>query len=91
MRKSKTDDYVGVIERTLTRRLNLKGAEFRLERAGGKVSGMVIAPKFRTMRDAKRQEVIWDALESEFGEQAVRRVGTLLAFTPEEWHVDDAS
>jgi hypothetical protein len=33
--------------------------------------------------------MIWDALQRALGSDAVRKVGMLLAFTPEEWDIDD--
>ncbi len=79
------------IEEVLTRRLSLKSPRFELEHTGAKVSGSVISPSFRGMRDSERQQCIWDALDAEFGSQSVHRVGTLLAYTPEEWNIDAES
>ena len=80
------------IEEVLTRRLGLEAPEFRLEPAelsGPRVSGIVISRSFYGVRDLDRQNRMWDALDAEYGPESVRRVGTLLAFTPDEWHLDD--
>jgi len=55
---------------------------------GGKVSGSVISDSFSGMSDSDRQKRIWDALDQEFGEESVKLVGTLLAYTDAEWNVD---
>ena len=91
MSKSKTPDAVTDVESALTRRLNLASPRFALEPAGAKVSGSVISSSFRGMRDSERQQRIWDALEEEYGAESVQRVGTLLAFTPDEWDLDGDS
>jgi len=82
---SKIEDRIGEIEQVLTRRLNLDKPRFRLESAGAKVSGSIISSSFRGSPDDQRQQMIWDALEKEYGPESVHRVGSLLAFTPEEW------
>jgi hypothetical protein len=33
--------------------------------------------------------MIWDALRRALGENAVRKVGMILAYTPDEWDIDD--
>ena len=76
------------LQDVLTRRLNLQSPRFVLEPAGAKESGSIISPSFRSMRDSERQRRIWDALNDEYGAESVHRVGTLLAFTPEEWDID---
>jgi len=76
------------IQEVLTRRLDLQDAHFELENVGAKESGTIISPSFRGMRDSERQRRIWDALHEEYGRESVHRVGTLLAFTPEEWEID---
>jgi acid stress-induced BolA-like protein IbaG/YrbA len=76
------------LEQLLARRLQLKEPEFKLERIGTKVAGSIISPTFRRKSDYRRQAMIWAALEAELGWAAVREVGTLLAYTPEEWNVD---
>ena len=84
---SKVQDPVAEIESALTRRLNLQNPQFRLERAGTKVSGSIISPSFHGMPDSQRQQRIWDALDKEYGPQSVHRAGSFLAFTPEEWNL----
>lgn len=76
------------VQDILTRRLNLRSPRFELESVGAKVSGSVISPSFRGMRDSERQRRIWEALHDEYGPESVYQVGTLLAFTPEEWDLD---
>jgi acid stress-induced BolA-like protein IbaG/YrbA len=48
----------------------------------------VISDTFRGKADSARQQMIWDALESAFGPQAPQHVGTLLAYTNDEWDID---
>lgn len=73
------------IEAVLARGLALKDPIFRLENAGGRIVGDIISSSFKGQRDHERQTRIWDALEAEFGPESVRRVGMLLAYTPDEW------
>ncbi len=73
----------------LTRRLDLEAPRFALEPFGKKVSGSIISASFRGMTDSKRQRRIWDALEAEYGAEAVHRAGTFLAFTPDEWDLNE--
>lgn len=89
MSNAKVEDAVTRIESALTRRLSLESPQFALETAGAKVSGSIISPSFHGMRDSERQRRLWDALHEEYGPESVQRVGTLLAFTPDEWHLDD--
>ncbi len=70
-------------------KLQLQDTTFMLEAAGGKVSGSVISASFAGSRDAERQRRIWDALDAEFGAASVQYVGAILAFTPDEWNLDD--
>ena len=88
---SKVKDNVMEIQSVLTRRLNLKAPRLRLESAGAKVSGSIISPTFRGMADSDRQQMIWDALHEEFGSESVQRAGTFLAFTPDEWDLNEDS
>ena len=60
-----------------------------LESAGSKVSGSIISHSFRGIPDSERQRRIWDALDAEFGRESVHRAGTFLAFTPDEWDLDE--
>lgn len=73
------------LEELLTRRLRLKNAEFYLEKVGNRLVGEIVSPTFRGKRDHERQSLIWDALDAELGADSTRRVGMLLAYTPEEW------
>src|SRR2546430_17337705 len=77
------------VQQVLTARLALKEPEFRLRRYGPFINGSVISPSFRGKRDRQRLTMIWDALKSEWGEEAERVVGMLIAYTPQEWHMDD--
>jgi acid stress-induced BolA-like protein IbaG/YrbA len=72
----------------LTRRLRLAAPVFRLEKIGTKLAGSVISETFKGRSDHHRQRMIWDALDAELGADAVREVGTLLAYTNDEWNVD---
>jgi|GEM_PF-1248666 len=74
------------LEDILTKRLSLDHPEYHLQKVGGRLVGNIICPTFRGKCDHKRQEMIWKALEDELGEQSVRRVGMLLAYSPEEWN-----
>ena len=87
--KSKIPDAKEDVQETLKRELGLKEPLFELECVGTKVSGSVISTTFRGMRDSERQRRIWDALEAQYGEESVQRVGSLLAFTPDEWELDE--
>ena len=77
------------IETLLTDKLKLRDPVFKLEPAGAKVSGSVISSTFRGLTDSDRQRQIWDVLDAEYGAESVHRVGSLLAFTLEEWNIDD--
>lgn len=85
MPESNVQDALKEVESVLARRLDLQSPRFALESAGPKVSGSIISASFRGMRDSDRQHLLWDALREEYGPESVRRVGTLLAFTPDEW------
>ena len=77
------------VEEALRNRLKLDDPQFELESVGGRISGSVISASFRGTGDYERQKMIWDALEGAIGgARAVREVGMLLAYTPEEWNVD---
>lgn len=86
---SKVQDAVAEIQSVLTRRAKLKAPRFALEAAGSKVSGSIISETFRGMPDSERQRHIWDALGAEYGADCAHRVGTILAFTPDEWDLGD--
>lgn len=91
MPESNVQDALNEVQSVLTRRLNLQSPRFALESAGPKVSGSIISASFRGMRDSDRQRIVWDALHAEYGPDSVQRVGTLLAFTPDEWDLDSGS
>jgi hypothetical protein len=76
------------ITKVLTRELGLRTPEFHLRRAGELIVGAIVSPTFHGHGDHQRQSEIWDALDGAFGPVAVRRVGMLLAYTPDEWNVD---
>ena len=91
MPESNVQDVLNEIQAVLARRLNLQSPRFVLESSGSKVSGSIISPSFRGIRDSARQRLLWDALRAEYGSESVRRVGALLAFTPDEWDIDSDS
>jgi acid stress-induced BolA-like protein IbaG/YrbA len=73
------------LESILSKRLSLKNPQYFLEGVDGRLVGHVVSSTFRRKRPYRRQEMIWDALEAEFGPKAARLVGMLLAYTPGEW------
>lgn len=73
------------LENILTKRLGLDDPEYHLQEVVGRLVGNIISPSFRRKKDHARQEAIWNALEDELGSQHVRKVGMLLAYSPEEW------
>lgn len=73
----------------LSRRLRLEDPKFIIEDAGGRLVGDIISPTFAGKRDRERQEMIWDALRAELGDDARNRVGMFLAFTPDEWNLGE--
>ncbi len=76
------------LQQILTRRLGLNQPQFKLETIGNKVAGSIISDTFKGKSDRQRQHLIWGALDAELGAESVHQVGTLLAYTPEEWNVD---
>ncbi len=78
------------LEKILTKRLLLDHPEYHLQKVGGRLVGNIISPTFRGKRDHQRQEMIWKALEDALGEESVRRVGMLLAYSPEEWNPESS-
>ena len=76
------------LEQLLTRELELVNPAFRLEKIGAKWAGSVISETFRRKSDRQRQQMLWRVLQAELGEDAVKQVGTLLAYTPQEWNID---
>ena len=76
------------IQKILKERLSLDLAEFHLEKLpDGKFSGSVVSDSFHGVNSIERQRRIWDALEAGFGDRSPDVVGTLLAYTNDEWHV----
>ncbi len=76
------------LQDVLTTHMRLKDPEFLLERVGNRLVGNIISVTFRGKRDHQRQNMIWDAVEAGFGAEGLKKVGMLLAYTPEEWNVD---
>ena len=76
------------LEKLLTRRLKLETPRFKLQKFSNKLCGSVISDSFKRKGDHIRQKMIWDALNDEFGPESIHRVGTLLAYTNDEWDVD---
>ena len=72
----------------LTDSLKLREPRFVLERDGSMISGSVISRSFQNKDDLERQQAIRNAVDTAFGADARRLVGTILAYTPEEWDVD---
>jgi acid stress-induced BolA-like protein IbaG/YrbA len=77
------------LENILTRRLGLVNPEYHLQKVGGRLVGNIISSSFRKKKDHVRQEQIWKALEDELGDLSVRKVGMLLAYSPEEWNPEE--
>jgi acid stress-induced BolA-like protein IbaG/YrbA len=76
-----------MLQDILTKRLNLDNPQFSLQKIGPKFSGSVISNSFKGKRDLKRQQMIWDALDAELGADSVHVVGTIFAYTPDEWNI----
>jgi acid stress-induced BolA-like protein IbaG/YrbA len=77
------------LEQVLSKRLDLRDPDFRLRKSGSRILGNIISQTFKGKRDHVRQEMIWDALEAELDPEYITQVGMLLAYTPDEWHIDD--
>lgn len=54
----------------------------------GKVSGNVVSEAFLDVEHVQRQTLIWEALDRRYNGDSFRLVGTLLAYTPDEWNID---
>jgi acid stress-induced BolA-like protein IbaG/YrbA len=76
------------VQEILTTALRLREPRFRLRRYGNLVSGSVISQTFRGKGDFQRQQMIRKAFDQALGEDSFRAVGTLLAYTPDEWDID---
>ena len=72
------------LKKILVGRLKLKDPRFRLQ-GRGRISGSLISATFTRKRDHQRQQMIWDALDEELAAAAVKEVGMLLAYAPDEW------
>jgi acid stress-induced BolA-like protein IbaG/YrbA len=78
------------LRKVLTNELKLKSPEFHLATGrAGLINGHIVSLTFKGKRDRQRQGMIWDALEFAFGREAAQHVGMLLAYTPDEWHMDE--
>src|SRR5258706_15087180 len=78
------------LRKVLTDELKLKTPEFHLSTGrAGLINGHIVSLTFKGKRDRQRQGMIWDALEFAFGREAAQQVGMLLAYTPDEWHMDE--
>jgi len=81
---------LSAVRRTLETELKLKAPEFHLATGrAGLINGHIVSLTFKGKRDRQRQGMIWDALEFAFGREAAQHVGMLLAYTPDEWHMDE--
>jgi acid stress-induced BolA-like protein IbaG/YrbA len=76
------------VREILTTELRLREPRFVLQKMGSRVSGHVISQTFRGKGDFQRQQIIRKALDKAVGEDSFNLVGTLLAYTPEEWDID---
>ncbi len=77
------------LKQVLTERLGLDEPEFYLEKlSAGKLSGSIVSDTFEGFALVERQRRIWEALDGAFPGQSALIVGTLLAYTKAEWHVD---
>jgi acid stress-induced BolA-like protein IbaG/YrbA len=77
------------LQEILTKRLHLYNPLFRIEKEGQRLFGSIISRSFKGKGDFKRQDLIHKALEAELGPDASRYVGMLLAYTPDEWFIDE--
>jgi len=78
------------VREILTTRLRLRDPEIILEEArDGRIFGDVISPSFRRKDDYERQVMLRNAFAAELGPDYFRHLGMFLAYTPEEWHIDD--
>ena len=75
-------------QQMLTQQLASDHPIFKLKKIGAKVAGSIISSTFRGKSDRVRQKMIWSALDAEMGTSSVNEVGTLLAYTPDEWDVE---
>ncbi len=78
-----------VLEETLTARLSLEDPQFLLGKSGDRWVGNIVSQTFKGKDDYKRQVLIREALEAELGKESAKRVGMLLAYTPDEWNLGE--
>jgi len=78
------------LRQVLAERLGLdEDAEFYLEKlSGGKISGSIVSDAFEGLPLVERQRQIWQVLDEAFAGESANIVGTLLAYTKAEWHVN---
>jgi acid stress-induced BolA-like protein IbaG/YrbA len=73
------------LQKILTSRLKLKRPAFRILDLAGMLCGHVISDTFKNKSDLERQRMLRGALEAELGFEGAETIGTLLAYTPDEW------
>jgi len=76
------------LQQLLSQSLGLRQPVFKLEKIGSKLAGSIISETFKGIPDRVRQKMIWDALDDKLGAESVMEVGTLLAYTPDEWNIE---
>jgi acid stress-induced BolA-like protein IbaG/YrbA len=76
------------LQQMLSENLGLRKPVFKLEKIGSKIAGSIISDTFRGKSDRVRQKIIRDVLDAELGASSALEVGTLLAYTPDEWNVE---
>lgn len=76
------------VRKVLSEQLRLIEPQFHLETDGRRIIGTIISPTFKGKRDHQRQDMIRAALDEAFGTDGSKRIGMLLAFTPDEWNLD---
>src|SRR4051794_30835977 len=75
------------VREALEKGLRLREPEFRLETYMGRVNGSVISQTFKGKGDHRRVVMVRDALEKVLGVEGERKVGMILAYTPDEWYI----
>ena len=79
------------LQRLLKDGLALERPIFKLEKIGSKWAGSIVSASFKGKSDRQRQKMIWDLIDAELSAASVHEVGTLLAYTPEEWEPNFAA
>ena len=77
------------LQDVLNSRLSLKDPQFFLGKSGDRWVGNIVSQTFKGKDDYKRQVMIREALEAELGKESAKRVGMLLAYTPDEWNLGE--